>query len=69
MRAVARFLYTTLLCFSLLAAPCVAQESSEEEEAGKSYVMSYFLVGGGIGLGLVAVCVASKRRKDVRKPD
>ena len=48
------------------AFPCWAQEAAEEEEA-KSYVMSYFIVGLGVTLGLVAVCRASKRRKDVRK--
>ena len=67
MRFATRFVYSTLLCLSIMAVPGFAQEA--EEEAGKGYVMSYFLVGGGIGFGLVAVCRASKRRKEVRRPD
>lgn len=38
----------------------------EEEEAGKSYVQSYFIVGLGITLGLVAICKSAGRRKKVR---
>ncbi len=56
------------LVWLAMVAPCLAQAEAEEE-AGKSYVMSYFIVGAGIGLGLVAICRSSTRRKEVRKPD
>ena len=61
-------LAATFFIMLCTAMPAAAQVESEEE-APKSYVMSYFAVGLGIGLGLVAVCRSSKRRKDVRKPE
>ena len=45
---------------------CLAQEG---EEAVKSYVSSYFIVGLGIALGLAAICKSAGRRKEVRRPD
>lgn len=59
-------LNSCLICL-LSAAPVLAQTA--EEEAPKSYVMPYFIVGLGIALGLVAVCRPSKRAKNVRRPE
>lgn len=63
--------YLTLLSAHLIclfaALPAWAQEAEEEPEKG--YVMSYFIVGLGIALGLVAVCRPAKRAKRVRKPE
>lgn len=68
MRHAYTFLTSTFI--SLVAAmPALAQAAAEESEAPKSYVMSYFAVGLGIALGLVAVCRGSSRRKEVRKPE
>lgn len=67
MRRVLNFAFSTVLLLSM-AAPGLAQVEEPEPEP-KSYVMSYFIVGAGIGLGLVAVCRASSRRKEVRKPE
>lgn len=66
MRNAYTFLTSTFIClFSSM--PAFAQAAAEEEPE-KSYVMSYFAVGLGIALGLVAVCRNSSRRKEVRKP-
>ena len=43
--------------------------AEEEEEPGKSYVTSYFIVGLGITLGLVAILKSSGRRKKIRAPE
>jgi|GEM_PF-4748951 len=63
--------YLTLIAAHLIclfsALPAWAQKPEEEPEKG--YVMSYFIVGLGIALGLVAVCRPSKRSKNVRKPE
>lgn len=62
----------TLTCSALIclisSAPVLAQVGAEEE-APKSYVMPYFIVGLGITLGLVAVCRPSSRAKTVRRPE
>lgn len=58
---------TRLICLASCV-PAWAQATAEEE-APKSYVMSYFIVGLGITLGLVAVCRQSKRSKVVRRPE
>lgn len=50
------------------AAPTLAQVQAEEPPE-KSWVLSYFLVGLGVTLGLVSVCRMSKRQKEVRKPE
>ena len=63
--------YLTLIAANLIclysALPAWAQEAEEEPEKG--YVMSYFIVGLGITLGLVAVCRPANRAKNVRKPE
>lgn len=64
-------LYHTILSTIIWLGPVAmtfAQEAAEEE-AGKSYVASYFIVGLGLTLGLVAVCTSAGRRKEVRKPE
>lgn len=61
-------LLTSMLICQFSSLPAFAQASGNEETA-KSYVLSYFVVGLGITLGLVAVCRPSGRRKDVKKPD
>ena len=43
--------------------------TGEEEEAAKSYVQSYFIVGLGITLGIVAICKSAGRRKKVKAPE
>lgn len=58
----------SILFLLVAAAPCLAQATATEGTA-KSYVTSYFIVGLGVALGLVAVCRGSKRRAEVRKPD
>lgn len=68
MQPLKRFLTTLTITFGP-AVLCFAQAAAEEEELPKSYVASYFIVGLGIALGLVAVCRASGRRKEVRKPE
>ncbi len=47
-------------------AMCFAQE---EAAGGKSYVGSYFIVGLGITLGLLAICKSAGRRKEVKRPE
>ena len=59
---------STIICLGP-AAMTFAQEAAAEEEVGKSYVASYFIVGLGLTLGLVAVCTSAGRRKEVRKPE
>lgn len=55
--------------FLLMAvAPALAQVEPEAPPE-KSWVLSYFLVGLGVTLGLVSVCRMSKRQKEVRKPE
>jgi hypothetical protein len=53
------------LCLSL---PCAAQVTGDDEPQEKNYVLSYFVVGLGIALGVVAICRPSKRRKEVGQP-
>ncbi len=63
-------LYHTFLSTIVWLGPtamCFAQQAEEEVE--KSYVASYFIVGLGLTLGLVAVCTGAGRRKEVRKPE
>lgn len=50
------------------ASLCLAQAGGEEE-GPKSYVASYFIVGLGITLGLLAICKSAGRRKEVKKPE
>lgn len=68
MRHYLTLITANLICF-YSALPAWAQDSATEEEPEKGYVMSYFIVGLGITLGLVAVCRPSKRSKVVRKPE
>lgn len=63
-----RHVIQSLLFALVFAAPCLAQAEPEPEEP-KSYVMPYFVVGGGIALGLVAICRPGKRSKTVRAPE
>ena len=58
----------SILFLLFVAAPSLAQAPATEGTE-KSYVTSYFIVGLGVALGLVAVCRGSKRRAEVRKPD
>jgi len=63
-------LYHTFLSTMIWLGPvamCFAQQAEEEVE--KSYVASYFIVGLGLTLGLVAVCKSAGRRKEVRRPE
>lgn len=64
-------LYRTLFSVFLMLGPvgmCLAQAATDEPEP-KSYVASYFVVGLGITLGLVAICKGAGRRKEVRRPE
>ena len=63
-----RLLLISFGVWLVTVAPCLAQATGEEPEV-KSYVTSYFLVGLGIALGLVAICRPSKRRKEVKRPE
>ncbi len=68
MRMVFIHLTSILLCL-ITTVPCLAQAAAEEGSDGKSYVSSYFVVGLGIALGLVAICRPGKRNKEVRRPE
>jgi len=52
----------------MTAAPSFAQVMGSEA-VEKSYVSSYFIVGLGVALGIVAICSGSKRRAEVRRPE
>ncbi|MEN6407635.1 MAG: hypothetical protein ABFC77_14340 [Thermoguttaceae bacterium] len=62
---------STLIGWSTVAAVALAQGPQPKQSApadGNSYVLSYFLVLLGIGLGLVVVCRPGRRR-DRAKPE
>ena len=61
-------LITSALICLWASMPALAQIKPEEKPE-KSYVLSYFIVGLGIALGLVAVCRPSKRSKNVRRSE
>lgn len=59
-----------LLALTFAGTSIAQSESGEEEaEAGKSYVQSYFIVGLGVTLGLVAICKSAGRRKKIKAPE
>ena len=57
------------LALALSLSQTAACFGQEEEEAAKSYVGSYFIVGLGVTLGLLAICKSAGRRKEVKKPE
>ena len=65
LQSVRRIFYTLVFAFGPISI-CWGQE---DEEAVKSYVAPYFIVGLGIALGLVAICKSAGRRKEVRRPE
>ena len=63
--------YSSIRCILMLpmtAAPSFAQGMGSEA-VEKSYVLSYFIVGLGVALGIVAICSGSKRSAEVRRPE
>ena len=61
-------LHRMLMSVILLLGSTGVSWGQEEEEAVKSYVASYFIVGLGIALGLAAICKSAMRRKEVKRP-
>lgn len=57
------------LSLALVSASLCMAQAGNEEEVAKSYVGSYFIVGLGITLGLLAICKGSGRRKEVKRPE
>ncbi|MFI4875611.1 MAG: hypothetical protein ACIALR_09750 [Blastopirellula sp. JB062] len=61
-----RLAWTSLTALFLLSptAMLLAQEATEEEDLGPSWVLNYILVGLFVSLGVMAVTFASNRQNE-----